>query len=105
MSTTHFPLVSTCFLNPRSIATNYIRVYRTFNNTTVVVTGQTGNVVTWSSAGACGFRGARKRAPFAAQVVAETVRAHRLKKESERQYCILKVRVVVVKEEFVLFFK
>jgi ATP-dependent Clp protease protease subunit len=80
MSTTHFPLVSTCFLNSRSIVTNYIRVYRTFNNTTVVVTGRTGNVITWSSAGACGFRGARKRAPFAAQVVAETVRAQAVKK-------------------------
>jgi len=44
------------------------------------VTGQTGNVVTWSSAGACGFRGAQKRAPFAAQVVAKTVRIQAIKK-------------------------
>jgi len=80
MFTIHFLLISTCFLNPRSIATNYIQVYRTFNNTTVVVTGQTGNVVTWSSAGACGFRGAQKRAPFAAQVVAKTVRIQAIKK-------------------------
>ena len=80
MFTTQFLFIFTCFLNSRSIVTSYIQVYRTFNNTTVVVTGKTGNVITWSSAGACGFRGAQKRAPFAAQIVAKTARIQAIKK-------------------------
>ena len=80
MFTTHFLFIFTCLLNSRPIVTNYIQVYRTFNNTTVVVTEKTGNVIAWSSAGACGFRGAQKRAPFAAQVVAKTVRIQAIKK-------------------------
>ena len=31
-----------------------------------------GNVISWSSAGNCGFKGSRKSTPFAAQVTAET---------------------------------
>jgi small subunit ribosomal protein S11 len=30
-----------------------------------------GNVLVWSSAGSCGFKGSRKGTPFAAQVAAE----------------------------------
>jgi small subunit ribosomal protein S11 len=47
----------------------YILAY--FNNTIVSVTDPHGNVLTWSTAGACGFRGSRKSTPFAAQVAAE----------------------------------
>lgn len=32
-----------------------------------------GNAIAWSSAGACGFKGARKGTPFAAQSAAESV--------------------------------
>nr|YP_009541077.1 ribosomal protein S11 [Lepocinclis playfairiana]AYQ93561.1 ribosomal protein S11 [Lepocinclis playfairiana] len=39
----------------------------TFNNTIVSVTDFNGNVVAWSSSGTCGFKGARKSTPFAAQ--------------------------------------
>ena len=38
----------------------------TFNNTKITITDQKGNVLTWSSAGQCGFKGARKSTPFAA---------------------------------------
>jgi small subunit ribosomal protein S11 len=43
----------------------------TFNNTIVTITNLTGEAVSWSSAGACGFKGAKKGTPFAAQVAAE----------------------------------
>lgn len=43
----------------------------TFNNTIVTISDLSGNVVSWSSAGAQGFKGSRKSTPFAAQVVAE----------------------------------
>jgi small subunit ribosomal protein S11 len=43
----------------------------TFNNTIVSITDVSGNVVAWSSAGTCGFKGSRKSTPFAAQLAAE----------------------------------
>lgn len=43
----------------------------TFNNTIVTITDTHGNVVSWSSAGALGFKGSRKSTPFAAQMAAE----------------------------------
>lgn len=35
------------------------------------MTDTKGNVIAWSSAGACGFKGSRKGTPFAAQVATE----------------------------------
>jgi small subunit ribosomal protein S11 len=55
----------------RKIHTAIVHIQATFNNTIVTVTDVTGKVVSWSSAGACGFKGARKGTPFAAQVAAE----------------------------------
>lgn len=36
-------------------------IQSTFNNTIVTITTNKGNVLAWSSAGACGFKGARKK--------------------------------------------
>lgn len=44
----------------------------TFNNTLVTITDAAGNAISWSSAGALGFKGSRKSTPFAAQSAAET---------------------------------
>lgn len=44
----------------------------TFNNTLVSLTDPEGNVISWSSSGAVGFKGARKSTAFAAQRVSET---------------------------------
>ena len=46
-------------------------IHTTFNNTIVTITDLNGNAVTWSSAGALGFKGSRKSTPFAAQMSAE----------------------------------
>ena len=43
----------------------------TFNNTIITFTDPSGNVLTSSSAGACGFRGSKKGTAYAAQVAAE----------------------------------
>ena len=43
----------------------------TFNNTLITISDLSGNVISWSSAGAQGFKGSRKSTPFAAQVAAE----------------------------------
>ena len=44
----------------------------TFNNSIVTLTDAEGNALSWSSAGALGFRGSRKSTPYAAQMAAET---------------------------------
>ena len=44
----------------------------TFNNSIVTLTDAAGNALSWSSAGALGFRGSRKSPPFAAHMAAET---------------------------------
>jgi small subunit ribosomal protein S11 len=56
----------------------------TFNNTIVTLTDPAGNVISWSSAGAHGFKGSRKSTPFAAQVTAEAA-ARRAQEHGLRQ--------------------
>ncbi len=55
--------------------TGQAKVYinSTFNNTIVTVTDENGNVITWSSSGANGFKGSKKGTPFAAQIAAQKV--------------------------------
>jgi len=43
----------------------------TLNNTHVVVSDLDGQVLTWSSGGSAGFKGAREATPYAAQIVSE----------------------------------
>jgi small subunit ribosomal protein S11 len=46
-------------------------IHSTFNNTIVTITDEQGNALSWSSAGALGFKGSKKSTPFAAQLAAE----------------------------------
>lgn len=48
-------------------------VQATYNNTMIAISDDKGNILAWSSAGALGFKGAKKATPFAAARVAETV--------------------------------
>ncbi len=50
----------------KSIAKGVVYVSATFNNTVITVTDEMGNVISWSSAGALGFKGSKKSTPFAA---------------------------------------
>ncbi|OMP07607.1 Ribosomal protein S11, partial [Corchorus capsularis] len=54
----------------RRIPKGVIHVQASFNNTIVTVTDVRGRVISWSSAGTCGFRGTRRGTPFAAQTAA-----------------------------------
>ena len=49
-----------------------VHIQSTFNNTIVTFTDMSGNVISWSSAGALNFKGSRKGTPFAAQMACET---------------------------------
>ncbi len=55
----------------RSVPSGQMHVQATFNNTIVSFSDNKGNVVTASSAGACGFRGSKKGTAYAAQIAAE----------------------------------
>jgi len=55
----------------KNIQTGIAHVTSTFNNTSITITDVAGNVISWSSAGVCGFKGSRKSTPFAAQLAAE----------------------------------
>ena len=55
----------------KNIASGVAHVNSTFNNTMITITDAQGNAISWSSAGAQGFKGSRKSTPFAAQVAAE----------------------------------
>lgn len=55
----------------RSVPAGQVHVQATFNNTIISVTDPQGGVLTFSSAGACGFRGSKKGTAYAAQIAAE----------------------------------
>ncbi len=55
----------------KNVADAVAHVHASFNNTIVLITDRQGNALSWSTAGACGFKGSRKSTPFAAQVAAE----------------------------------
>ncbi len=56
----------------KNIEHGVAHIKSTFNNSIVTLTDTVGNALSWSSAGALGYRGSRKSTPFAAQMVAET---------------------------------
>src|SRR5690625_7372780 len=48
-------------------------IHSTFNNTIVTITDMQGNVISWNSAGALGFKGSSKSRAFVAQMDSEAV--------------------------------
>jgi small subunit ribosomal protein S11 len=57
--------------NKRSVSSGQVHILATFNNTIITFTDPSGSVLSWSSAGICGFRGSKKGTAYAAQVAAE----------------------------------
>ncbi len=55
----------------KNVARGMAHIHSTFNNTIVTITDEAGNAISWSSAGALGFKGSRKSTPYAAQMAAE----------------------------------
>ena len=55
----------------KNIEYGVAHIQSTFNNTIITITDKAGNAISWSSAGAQGFKGSRKSTPFAAQQAAE----------------------------------
>jgi small subunit ribosomal protein S11 len=74
----------------RSVPAGQVHVQASFNNTIITFTDSKGNVLTTSSAGACGFRGSKKGTAYAAQVAAE-----RAAQAAKQQFGFSKADVMV----------
>lgn len=56
----------------KNIPYGQAHIFATFNNTIISLSDQSGNVVSWASAGTSGFKGSRKSTPYAARVAAQS---------------------------------
>jgi small subunit ribosomal protein S11 len=73
----------------RQVATGRAYVKSTYNNTIVTFTDQNGNVLSWSSAGQCGFKGPKKATPYAAAIIVKSA------SEKVKKYGLKEVSVFV----------
>ena len=56
----------------KNVERGQAHIQSTVNNSIITITDVAGNALSWSSAGALGFKGSKKSTPFAAQLAAET---------------------------------
>ncbi|MDD4526815.1 MAG: 30S ribosomal protein S11 [Candidatus Margulisbacteria bacterium] len=68
----------------KNIAHGIAFIKSNFNNTIISITDLEGNVISWGSSGAVGFKGSKKGTPFAAQSAGE--RAAIIAKENGMQH-------------------
>lgn len=73
----------------KKITEAVLYVESTYNNTKLTLTDIGGNVLTWSTSGSLGFKGAKKGTPFAAGKIAEVIG------EKASQAGVKEVRVIV----------
>ena len=55
----------------KNIPEGQAHIHSTFNNTIVTITDKEGNAVAWASSGTSGFKGSKKKTPYAAGMSAE----------------------------------
>ena len=55
----------------KNIPEGQAHIHSTYNNTVVSITDANGNVISWASAGTIGYKGSKKKTPFAAGQSAE----------------------------------
>ena len=55
----------------KNVPEGIAHIHSTFNNTSTTITDSEGNVISWASSGAIGFKGSKKSTPFAAGMAAE----------------------------------
>ena len=59
----------------KNIPVAQAHIHSTYNNTVVSITDVDGNVISWASAGTIGYKGSKKKTPFAAGQAAEAAAA------------------------------
>ena len=57
--------------NVKVEASGEAHIFASFNNIIISLTNNSGQVISWSSAGKQGFKGSKKNTPYAAQMAAE----------------------------------
>jgi small subunit ribosomal protein S11 len=67
-------------------------IHTTFSNTIVTICDLLGNTLCWSSSGTSGFKGARKKTPFAAQLAARYAGTKALELGMEKVEVVIKGR-------------
>lgn len=55
----------------KNVPVGVVHIRASFNNTSVTITDVKGAVISWSSAGRCGFKGSRRSTAYAATMVAQ----------------------------------
>lgn len=55
----------------KNIPEGQAHIHSTYNNTVVSITDKDGNVISWASSGTIGYKGSKKKTPFAAGLAAE----------------------------------
>ena len=56
----------------KTVVEGQAHIHSTYNNTVVTITDTEGNVISWASAGTIGFKGSKKKTPYAAGLAAES---------------------------------
>ena len=57
----------------RKLSNAVVHIKATYNNTIFTITDTSGDIVLWSSSGRCGFKGSKKKSPFAATTAGEDI--------------------------------
>lgn len=55
----------------KNVSEGIVHIHASFNNTTITIADRQGNVISWGTSGAAGFKGSKKSTPFAAQIASE----------------------------------
>ena len=56
----------------KDVTVGQAHIHTTYNNTIVTITDEDGGVISWASSGSIGYKGSKKKTPFAAGQSAET---------------------------------
>jgi small subunit ribosomal protein S11 len=74
----------------KNVEVGVAHIQSTFNNTLISITDREGNAISWSSAGAMGFKGSRKSTPFAARMAAEVAAKDAMEHGMRQVECLVK---------------
>ena len=74
----------------KNVEVGVAHIQSTFNNTIVSITDKAGNAISWSTAGAQGFKGSRKSTPFAAQMAADKAAKDAMEHGMSQVECLVK---------------
>lgn len=81
--------VSVAKKSKRQVVNGLAHISVSYNNTKIAITDTKGEVLTWSSSGALGFKGSKKSTPYAANLVAKNVI------EKAKRFSLINLKITV----------